>query len=639
MKKRIGTVALVFFAFILSACGAQVNTLMKVNPDGSGSRNITVQVSKSNFTQYVTGGVSEIQAIIDADMPKQMSASKITEANDKYVVTFTIAFDSIKQYEEKIKAILDAGGDDTAYTSDVVLADSAFRSGLSIDENFSSKDLLNWFEKGIEKAGLVEDLDSVLETGDTVVDFAGHQQDLYSGAITYNSTASEGLTKISVSTVDQGDGTWTRSIFLEMPTASYVLKKDDIDAYLEDQEAEVTDALTDNPNAVAWKAVISGTAEQISSATDQLLSDPDAVFSVGEAGVKPGTIVPYMEVTDQFTCAAICSQDVNQSRLIALPDNWGTTNSTLQAVGDIDSFAEYNPWFTGAAELVQEDLNLYQYSSNLNGDDLAAYPTITGLSFTTAFEFGGAMAENIKLNLTGISAEDAEAITESLADPDKGITASSNAQGDTGYTVTMRISADDAEQFAAVMMSRFPDSSITIEDQSSFFSDRTQVSMLLDVGDLFDGTPVDVNTTVSFATPFMHSVSTPEAPAYQMGGDYVVAIGGQYSGMSLWSLIIVGVLLLIIIIAIIILIIFREQVKTSMNNRKAKNLAKAAAAQAQFAAQMQTQVPGTQMPGAGQAAGAEPISTQPPTQPPMQPPGEPPTQPPGEPPLSESDLI
>lgn len=582
MKKRIAAAALLAVAFVLSACGAQVDTLMKVNADGSGSRNITLEVSKSDFNQYVTGGIGEIQAIIDKDMPKDMQASKITEADSRYSVTFTIAFDSPKQYEEKIRSILAASVDNPDdYTSTMVLADSPFRSGLSIEEDFSSKVLLGWFEKGVEKAGLVEDPNNILDNGNTVVDFAGSQNSVYSNDISFNSTASDGLSKVSVATADDGDGNWTRTIVMEMPTSAYVLKKDEIDKYLADQTAAVTDALTDDPNAVAWQARISGTPNQVSEATEELFSDPDAVFSVKDIGVNPGTIVPYMQVTDQFTCAAICSQDMTPSRFLLLPENWSPDGGGVYVADSATEIPDAdNSDLSDSPEDAEQPV-AYSYSSNLNEADFAVYPDVEQLSFVTHFGFGGDMAEIVKIDLVGISEADAQAVAESLTDADNGVTASVSSQEEDSYLIEMEVSGANPEEFAAAILNAFPDSEVSIEDQSSFFKDRAQVLMQLDAGKFLDGTPIATYPTVSFTTPFLHSVKTAEIPEDQSFSSYTVTIVGSYSGMSLGSMIILGVLLLIVIIGVIILIVYREPIKKNMNERKARRYAANMAAQAQ----------------------------------------------------------
>lgn len=607
MKKRISAGLLVVLAFVLSACGATVDTVFKVNQDGSGSRVMNLTVSKSDFDDYVTGGVGAIQGIIDANMPSQMSASAITEKDGKYNLSFTIAFDNPEQYTEKALAILAAGPEtSTDYLSTMVLADSPFRSGLTIDENFSSQSLLGWFEDAVEKASIVKDDAGVLESGSTTVEFAGDQQSIYSNNINFNSTASEGLTNVGITTVNLGDDGWQRTFEFEMPTTAYMARKDAIIEYFAAQSVKVEDALTDDTDAVAWTATVTGTPEDVTAVTDSLLSDPNAVFSVTYTAPAAGSIVPHINVVDDFTCAAICSQDVYLSTNLVVPSAWNAAGSSLyaSAYGDDDTQVVYS------YETAQESI------------DFSKYFDVTALSFETGFGLGGAVNETVTLNLAGVSPDEAEGLLTSLAGSNEDVEISSKDEGDGQYAFSIGISADSPEAFEQAITTYFPGTTVTISDQGSFFKDHKDISMLMDTSSLFEGTPVAVEPKIDFSAPFMHSVVLPEEDLYPSLDGYLVAVQGTYSGTSVASMIILGVLLLIVVIAVALAIIFRGKISEQMAQRRANRPAPMPAPMAY--ATTGTPAPAPDAYPSGDFSQGAPV---------------PPESAPKAPPLSESDLI
>ncbi|MHB8962981.1 MAG: sortase B protein-sorting domain-containing protein [Saccharofermentanales bacterium] len=123
MKKLIAlVVSVVMLAMVLTSCyPAILNTTMSINLDGSGTRTFVVELLKDGTvnpddgTKSVTGMFTDpgyfpqgIQPAIDylnTIRPAALSALTATEETDRYVVTFTMEFDSIDDFNTKMHTL------------------------------------------------------------------------------------------------------------------------------------------------------------------------------------------------------------------------------------------------------------------------------------------------------------------------------------------------------------------------------------------------------------------------------------------------------------------------------------------------------------------------------------------------------
>ncbi len=142
MKKLISlSLSLVMLAVVLTSCyPAIINTKMDLNSDGSGTRTFIAEILKdgqpnpdtpSDPAKNVTGMFTDpgyfpsgMQAVVDylnTVKPAAVSAITMEDKTDRYVMTFTMSFTSISDFNTKMKTII-TPADWTTYA----LEDSTF---------------------------------------------------------------------------------------------------------------------------------------------------------------------------------------------------------------------------------------------------------------------------------------------------------------------------------------------------------------------------------------------------------------------------------------------------------------------------------------------------------------------------------
>ena len=135
-----------FLMIILTGCVSKIDTTVVLNDDFSGKRVITCTVSRQKIRTDVNGCESALDSFIKINCPSQLTYEKI---EDRYNITynFVLSFNNREEYIDKVEKIL-------GKKPMIVFAspNSPFSKGLILQEDFSSRDLLNWFENiGAEK--------------------------------------------------------------------------------------------------------------------------------------------------------------------------------------------------------------------------------------------------------------------------------------------------------------------------------------------------------------------------------------------------------------------------------------------------------------------------------------------------------
>lgn len=159
MKKILTlTTAIVFLAMVLTACyPAIMNAEMALNEDGSGTRIFIAEILKDGvpnpddaekivegmFTDpgYFPSGIQAAVDYLNTIRPEALSELTVDEETDRFVITFTMDFDSIEDFNTKMKTLTadldweeweiaeatfvkeDAGNNQTTitYTEDILL--------------------------------------------------------------------------------------------------------------------------------------------------------------------------------------------------------------------------------------------------------------------------------------------------------------------------------------------------------------------------------------------------------------------------------------------------------------------------------------------------------------------------------------
>ena len=157
-----------FLMIILTGCVSKIDTTVVLNDDFSGKRVITCTVSRQKIRTDVNGGESALDSFIKINCPSQLTYEKI---ENRYNITynFVLSFNNREEYIDKVEKIL-------GKKPMIVFAspNSPFSKGFILQEDFSSRDLLNWFENiGAEKEILLTKGEFFTENS-TVVDYKGN---------------------------------------------------------------------------------------------------------------------------------------------------------------------------------------------------------------------------------------------------------------------------------------------------------------------------------------------------------------------------------------------------------------------------------------------------------------------------------
>lgn len=197
--------------FVFCGCGASIDTKMDVNKDFKGTRVITVTIEKSDLDEYVTGGMEALKQVADASIPKDMSYS-VSDTEETQVMTFKIEFQDIDDYVQKVTSIISAGSNqelkpEVQYEN----MDTVFKKGVYFFENFTSKDLLQWYFDALSETEIVSETDQSnwASLGDSECIIAGKEYEV-SSELYVDARDHCCLDKFEVETTLHMDGTITR---------------------------------------------------------------------------------------------------------------------------------------------------------------------------------------------------------------------------------------------------------------------------------------------------------------------------------------------------------------------------------------------------------------------------------------------
>ena len=179
IRKLLLAVLALLAVCVLTGCGAKVSSDMTVSKDFAGSREIVLDIASDDL-EKVEGGIKALEKIIKADIPDEMTYKINHQDDGSEQIVFTITFEDLEGYREKITTILDAGVTEEEEENKIVpeirfeYSDTYFKKGVVFQENFNNVDLVDWFREGIREAGIITESESNWsETADSIVTIEG----------------------------------------------------------------------------------------------------------------------------------------------------------------------------------------------------------------------------------------------------------------------------------------------------------------------------------------------------------------------------------------------------------------------------------------------------------------------------------
>ena len=198
----------------LTGCGVNVSTDLNIDENFRGCRIISCSVSYSDILQYFQGDVSKIDHILESNCPDCLSYEK-KETGSGVTFLFRLDFQSLEEYRTALGSLLNFNPEISFYGSN-----SIFSKGLKISENFSSIDMLRWFEVLLKEEYSISDdqLESLWETGKTSLTFGDHTYICDNDKIEISSIEYSGFDGIDIYTTEKDDRTYERLIRFKIPT-------------------------------------------------------------------------------------------------------------------------------------------------------------------------------------------------------------------------------------------------------------------------------------------------------------------------------------------------------------------------------------------------------------------------------------
>lgn len=185
---------------------------MTINPDESGNRTITASADKSSLSSLFGSSMVSFQSFIQINCPELMEWS-YQETGSSYELTFTIPFDNLEDYQEKIAALTQ-----TDNTVSISRPQTGVRTGFTLTEDTDTLSLFSWLTDAlIARSGNESLVSALLRDGENTLTYAGVDYPQNGkGLYVYVETLFD-AEHIDILTGLAPDDTWNRSIRIHFP--------------------------------------------------------------------------------------------------------------------------------------------------------------------------------------------------------------------------------------------------------------------------------------------------------------------------------------------------------------------------------------------------------------------------------------
>lgn len=324
---------------MLAACTGRVDTELRINADGSGVRTLSVSLERTGAAGGRQLDVDDVETVILSSLPDGMEYVGRNAASDGSPrFTFRIPFDSTRQYEQRVAEILEAGEvPDDRRGLELEQGSGPLRSGLRIDERFTSTDLLAWLITALIADGTVpaDRADDLLESGPTriVVDGATHDVD---ERISYDDLRGRGIDDVRIRTsgLDTTDGI-QRTLELSIDPEAYAQDPEIYDDFL----AGVTPPggeLSRGDDTDPWTLRFPpGSAAQVADWTDQALAASGGTLQVMRRAADEAPLRQVTTIESTVDCSAVCTNGGDVQQAVEVPAAWAPDEKP-QASGTVE---------------------------------------------------------------------------------------------------------------------------------------------------------------------------------------------------------------------------------------------------------------------------------------------------------------
>lgn len=243
MKKSLKIICCVLMIFMnlnflmVSAKEDEIESSLVLETKTSGYRTVAVQIQERYFEKDYgyKGGITAFENVLQSNLPENMQYEKLKKDDDYYYI-FKITFQTIDEYEKKVKSIM---GEEKEVKIEYKFPNSPFSTGLSLNESFSNRDLLNWLDEKLAEKGVCDYFHSYSNIKSIRVHYNGKTYDSYSD-VYVNELKENNVSKIAISTDFKDDNLneATQKIQFKMDDKTYKGNTKEIDKYLKESVPE-----------------------------------------------------------------------------------------------------------------------------------------------------------------------------------------------------------------------------------------------------------------------------------------------------------------------------------------------------------------------------------------------------------------
>ena len=307
MKKKKFLLAVITLIWLLGAAGCSagstIDTKLQVNKDLSGQRLMSISIDNDVFEEYFNGTFADLNNYISANCPEQLQWSYSEETGYSQYV-FVLAFQNIEEYEKKVAALM---GEEK--TIEISVPDSIWASGIYVDEDFSSGDLLQWLTNGLVNTGYVSDENAsmIFDNGTTEVEYGGNMYGSYSD-IYVDEVEYIDIYEINIYTEMSDFDTYNRKVEFIISKSSLVGDEDQVKKYFQAFSSDhiSTGYLVEN-------GTVTYMLEKLGMDISELKNFDQIVFGVEDELL---TNTNQDGVTDALTFERAISENINLSQYV-----------------------------------------------------------------------------------------------------------------------------------------------------------------------------------------------------------------------------------------------------------------------------------------------------------------------------------
>lgn len=275
---------LILSLFLFTACGAKINTEMKIDKNFKGERIITALIKSSDLKSYVPTGADGIEETVKNYIPATMSYKRVDKESGDTEFIFNISFENLEDYTKKIAQILGKNQEQANIVYDN--KSNEFKRSILFEENFSSNDLLNWLVYGLKTENKVSHstVSDWMEIGTSSLKI-DNQDFNVNGNFSVKQSESTSFDRINVATELLDNGNFKRSITFLVHEKNLKLLNDRgiiLSEYLKNLSPKDS-VFEESKEDKHTKYIVSfetKTSEELCSITDKLFSSQNSVFAI-----------------------------------------------------------------------------------------------------------------------------------------------------------------------------------------------------------------------------------------------------------------------------------------------------------------------------------------------------------------------